>query len=247
MNETEHFIRQILQAAKSPVVAWSGGRDSTVLLHMAREIMSDIAIVWFKQNVSHEWERWCESIITAWDLTVFTYPASDTYYLPNSEGLTLIDEYSFGSARMPVLTDISGGAQCGAKISRGALPSFPYPWDVTLTGYRQSDHHSVLGYNFFPENGMQCGNTRLVTPLREWTNDDVARAYQRLGLSVPPDDCLPRCTNCLTGTGKVWCPEANAFIDSIKWEPTERLNEFRSRFVPDYKVEIDQGRGLSPQ
>lgn len=237
IEETKYSIRQILQAARNPIVAWSGGRDSMLLLHLTREIQPDIAIVWFKQNVSREWERWCESIIVEWDLQVFTYPASDTYYLPNDQGLTLIDEYSFGLDVMPVLTDVSDDVECGAKVNGTRVPSFSYPWDATLTGYRASDRHSILGSNFFPEDGTQCGNTKLFAPMRWWADTDVERVSRGLNLPQPPeDDTLHRCTNCLQpGDDEVFCSQVDGFIPRLKWDSVTALANFRTRFVPQFQ------------
>ncbi len=234
IEETKQSIQNILKTATNPVMAWSGGRDSNLLLYLARQINPEISIVWFKQNVSKEWQVWCESIIMDWDLTVFSFPVSDTYYLPNDQGLTLIDEYSFGSVVIPVLQDVKDGVECAANVSRETIPAFAYPWSETLTGYRETDKHSILGKHFFPEDGTQCGNTKLYAPLRTWIDSDVLQASKELGLPEPPaDDRLPRCTNCLQGKSeKVWCPEAQTQINSINWNPNERLNDFRQRFLP---------------
>lgn len=245
IEEAKQFIQDILDSAKNPVIAWSGGRDSTLLLHLARQIKSDIPVVWFKQNVSEEWQTWCESIIMAWDLVAYTYPASDTYFLPNDQGLTLIDEYSFGSAMMPVLQDVVDGKECGANVKREAILAFPYAWSETLTGYRNTDQHFILGQHFFPEDGSLCGNTKLYAPLRAWTDIDVVRVSEELELPAAPDDRLPCCTNCLQGKGRVFCPEVNKEIDSINWNPSARLNEFRQRFLPA-SSEVFSARGSSP-
>lgn len=246
IEEAKQNIQAVLDSAKNPVIAWSGGRDSTVLLNLARQINPEIPVVWFKQNVSKEWQKWCESVIMEWDLVCFTYPASDTYFLPNDQGLTLVDEYSFGSATMPVLTDIKsmfngrcglGVKECAANISRGSLSAFPYPWTETLTGYRETDEHFVLGKHFFPEDGTQFGNTKLFAPLRNWKDDDVMRVYKELALPLMPDERLYRCTNCLQGgSGSVYCPDEDKIIPAIKWEPTARLNDFRARFVPQFQA-----------
>lgn len=255
IEEAKRSIQSILGSAKNPVIAWSGGRDSTLLLHLTRQIKADIPVVWFKQNISEEWQTWCESIIMEWDLTVFTYPASDTYFLPNDQGLTLVDEYSFGSAMMPVLTDVKShyngkcgmaARECAVNVSRERIPAFPYAWTETLTGYRNTDHHFILGQQFFPEDGSLCGNTKLYAPLRTWTDEDVLRISREIGMPEPiPDERLYRCTNCLQGTGKVFCPEANKKIDSIKWSPKARLNEFRRRFLPA-SSEVFTTRGSRP-
>lgn len=245
IEEAKQSIRSILDTTKNPVIAWSGGRDSTLLLHLARQVKADIPVVWFKQNVSKAWLAWCESIIMEWDLVVFNYPSSDTYYLPNDElgqTLTLVDEYSFGSGQtMPVLTDVVSGSgreqpigECAAEVSREFIPAFEYPWDVTLTGYRESDSHFILGTRFFPKDGTLFGNTKLYAPLRRWADVDVARATQALRLpSSPPDERLYRCNNCLRHKDRiVFCPEVGKEIQSISWDKNQALMGFRSRFVP---------------
>lgn len=234
----QQSIWAILETAKSPVVAWSGGKDSMLLLYLTRMANPDIPIVWFRQNVSKKWRQWCESIIMDWDLTVYSYLASDSYYLPNDQGLTLVDEYSFGGGVMPILQDASGGSECAVKISPERLTAFSYPWAETLMGYKETDRHFVPGKGFFPEDGTPNGTTKLYAPMRTWTDDDVVKANRELGLpQSPSDDTLHRCTNCLQpGKGEVFCPETGGIIPRFSWDPAKALGAFRARFVPNFQA-----------
>ena len=45
------MLEHVLKEHKRPAIAWSGGKDSTVLLHMALELKPDIDVVWVNTGV----------------------------------------------------------------------------------------------------------------------------------------------------------------------------------------------------
>lgn len=46
VEKTRKLLSSVLQQHARPAVAWSGGKDSTVLLHMALEQKPDIDVLW---------------------------------------------------------------------------------------------------------------------------------------------------------------------------------------------------------
>lgn len=231
IEKARERIKELLAMAQNPAVMCSFGKDSLLLLYLAREVKPDISIVWFKQSVNKESQRFAEWVIAEWDLTVFSYAPSDKYYLPNGEGLTLVDEYSFGQTSLPVLTDTVEGESCGINLPNVRTPLFDYQFDVTLVGCKLCDEHSILGH--YCNDCWELGKTVFYAPLKDWTDDDVLEAIKVLGIPCEEvDDRLRVCTRCLQGTGEVFCPERQAMIPSFQWDKEASLAAFRNHYIP---------------
>jgi 3'-phosphoadenosine 5'-phosphosulfate sulfotransferase (PAPS reductase)/FAD synthetase len=235
MKKLRSHIKELIKRATKPAVMCSFGKDSLLLLCLAREFKPDIDVLWFPDGMNREQKRYAEKIIKDWDLTahstVYAYAPVSRYFLPNEEGLTLVDEYLFGEQRMPLLTDIAEGSNCAANISREKTECFVSPWDVILHGYKETDWHFISN-GYFPAGGFQLGDSKLYMPLRHWTDGQVLQAIKDLGIDYEQiDDSLPLCTRCLTGTGQVFCPDLKKEIPAIDWNQQEALQTFRERFL----------------
>lgn len=232
MEAIKRHLREIIVAAQHPCVMTSFGKDSLLLLHLAREVRPDISVLWFPDAMNDAQKKFAEKIIREWNLTVYAYAPSSRYFLSNETGLTLVDEYSFGEAIMPVLTDVAAGETCAANISRARTPYFMSGWDVILHGFKTTDWHA-LSRGYFPSDGFQFGAARLYAPLRDLTDEEVLRWIERLELPYEEiDDTLKMCTRCLEADGEVFCPEARTMIPAFKWDRQASLEVFRDRFLP---------------
>jgi 3'-phosphoadenosine 5'-phosphosulfate sulfotransferase (PAPS reductase)/FAD synthetase len=241
MEKILHIIKESLRDARNPALLCSFGKDSLLLLFLTLKVRPDISIIWFKQRASDDQRKFAEKIIKDWNLTVLSYAPIDSYFVPNDEGLTLIDEMSFGAVNLPLLTDTAQGSICAIHVKDEQTPFFDYGFDVTLFGYKAVDKHSIIE-NKFPS-GFDCGNTRFLAPLWNLTDEEVLQAIQDLQIPYEQfDDSLSICTRCLKSNEPVFCPEVRDFISPVQWQPEERLQEFRARFQGGN----NQGHGLSP-
>lgn len=223
-------MREILEQAKTPIVLCSFGKDSLLLLAMAREIIQDIPVLWFHRDRR---DAFAEQIIADWNLTVFDYAPADVSIVPNGDGFSLISDYAFGNgAVLPVLEDIELGEQCCGLLDKQRLINFGFGWDLTLCGWRTSDHHPVYGANqpWIPEDGAPWGNTWLMAPIRDMSDAEVYAALDRRGIPRPPEDSgINLCTRCLKGA--TFCPVEKMEIPKFDWQPQASLAAFRQRFV----------------
>lgn len=224
-------LRKALRGARRPVVLSSFGKDSVLLLALAREVRPEVDVLWYKAAADSPARRFAESVIKEWGLTTYGYAPADRYYLPAGRGLALVDEYSVGGARLPVITDVGEGEACGLELSPARTPHFGYPWDVSLVGWKEFDSHPVTGPNPFPPDGARVGPTRVYAPLREMTDGEVLDAARAMGLPLyDGPDVLPACTRCVTGEGTVFCPKERRPIESAAWDKAGALRAFRERF-----------------
>lgn len=181
-----------LKTAERPAILWSGGKDSAVLLDMALAVRPDIQVI-------HFWDRLhpdVEAAIRMLGLNVLSWSPAAQYLIPWNEGIALVNEYSFGEVRLPVLWDvIPDDRRCDLeKIKVQRTPYFDYPFDLTLWGYRKSDElHPVMPACFPKE--FQFGPTAMLAPLYDWETIDVIEAAQRLPYT-PCSDALMACERC---------------------------------------------------
>jgi len=238
METARTKIREALCKAEFPAVLWSGGKDSQLLLTLAREINPAIPVIWFRSSGR---ETFARRMIMELHLDVWNWEPSDVYVLPNDSGLSLVREQSFGNQRFPVVLDVEQGERCiGDVLPSRTLQLFPH-FDTLLLGYKDSDYHWTLGGSgFCPADGWQLGKAKVFAPLRHLSDEEVWSAIKTMG--VPYDieryegggsdpDCMSACTQCLQpGIGKVFCPKQQAEIDRVAWSPRDSLQAFRIRF-----------------
>lgn len=241
MNRARQNIKEALGGAPRPAVLYSSGKESQLLLALALATYPDVTIVWLRHALTRAQKEFGEAELMRRDLTAFSYDPQSVYYLPTPSGLKLVSEYEVGGAVLPQIRDVAEGEACGLKISRGNPMPAPWPFDVVLIGTLDSDEHPLFGRNFFPADGTLIGASRFYAPLRHLSESEV---YGALGeLNVPVDlfryggdssrdpDTLTACTRCLSGEGKVFCPDAQREIESVAWDRESALENFRLRYA----------------
>jgi hypothetical protein len=213
IEETVNYIRKTLAQAENPSVLVSFGKDSLVLLKLVRQIKPDISIFYFGDRLS----RFAESVVKENDLQVYSYAPADRYLVPNGDGYSLIDEYSFGQTRVPLISDLVPSTSCELEnLSPTRTPWFDYNADLTLWGYHQGDFHPLVE-SVFPQR-FQLGATVMDAPLYSWSERDVLGAIEELRIPYEPEvNEVQVCDNCLN--------EINATLDR-----EASLAGFHSRF-----------------
>lgn len=235
METVRQTIREVLTGAQNPAVLFSGGKDSLLLLAIAREVRQDIAAVWFRTG---EPDVELRRVLRDWDVPTFSWAPADVYLLADGVNTSLVQEYDFGTACMPIISDIRSGNSCVFNHQRDRRPEMYTDFDVLLWGAKDCDTHWIKGDGTLPTDGFELGRARVYAPLRHMTDEQVYSAIIDLGLpyTVQPDE-LPLCTACLqAGDGKVYCLAVDQPIDRVNWDPALSLATFRNRFnleVPD--------------
>lgn len=206
-------IPQLLEA-KSPAILFSGGKDSLLLLDIVRKIRPETAIVHFYDRLTPQ----VEDAIKRWDLEVLSWRPAEHYLIPWNEGLALVNEYSFGDARLPVLRDVIDGEDCQLEHRRrDTTEHFDYPFDLTYWGMKKADElHPVMPAHF--EREMQLGPTKLIAPLYDLSDAEVLSEIEQRGLLYEPfTDAVTACSRC-----REWL--------STDWDGSGALNYFAQRF-----------------
>lgn len=206
-------IAESLTTAQRPAVFVSFGKDSLLLLHLVRKINPDIPVYYFSDELS----SFAADVIQEQNLTVMSYPPADRYLVPNGEGLALIDEYSIGNERVPVVSPIVAGENCKHGVPELRMPYFPFAHDVVFWGMKQGETCEAVGTTF--EREIQLGHSKFIAPLYEMTDRDVYEALETLEIDYPEkEDEMELCNVCL-----------DAIINS-DWDQEAALAGFRQKF-----------------
>lgn len=225
--QTDILIRHALQM--NACLFLSGGQESLLLLHLLRQT-ANIPVITFAEDWTKEQLKQLEKIVLDYDLTLYTYPSANRYFLPNGDGFSLVDEYGFGGNLIPVVRDIEDAETgCLADIETRRLDMFDFGFDCVLTGFLKEDNHALIG-NPMGEVKEQ-GTITFIAPLWNWTKAEISAEIERLNLHViEKSGDLRSCAKCLGAEKEVFCHKENKMIPTIEWSPQENLEIFREKF-----------------
>lgn len=181
-----------------------------LLLWLVREVYTgSVPVIWFRTGLDESFGR---KVIKQWDLTVLRWRPSAVYTLEEVGQRTLVQEFSFGSDRLPMFTDLRlglGGKGAWETFPLLPTPTYP-PFDTLLVGWKDCDTHWAKGEAPLAKDGFMLGGSEIIAPLRHMTDEAVRSAIidHRIPFEPTPDE-LMLCTECVS---------------------TMPLEEFRSRF-----------------
>lgn len=180
----QQIIQLALKGAKRPAVLWSGGKDSTVLLDLAKRIRPDIEVIHFKLPFLPQ-------------KYAFHHVAQETYgmivhdWLPESIALThengridVCEKYNINDGELRVMRGtepMEAGKPwvCGMEWLNRPKARVVSDFDVLLCGHKSSDEDPVNGHIQLEIDKKLIGpTTEMWFPLREWNDKDIS-AYIR--------------------------------------------------------------------
>jgi hypothetical protein len=213
-------------------VLCSFGKEALLMLALAREVLPDIPVVWFREAASTEELAIGEQFIKEWGLDVYSYQPQSVYLLARDDHIALAQEYVYGEAVIPLFANLAPGERCVLTAYPGRTYRYTPPFDLLLCGYKDRDIHWLTGgADMFPAN-YHWGHAKVVAPLRHMTDDEVRAALLELKIPYhPPDSRLELCTACMTAKeDRVWCHAEQAYIPRHQWDQEQALNIFHQRF-----------------
>lgn len=203
-------IRERLATANSPIIAFSGGSDSLLLLHLVHEIDKSVPVLLFQDFWPIEHKKWVGKVIADRELTAFFYKPSMLRYTDGA----VISHYPFLGSTIPVISDVVHANKCGIDQGKRVLAKAPlaaFLWDCVFTGSRKTDSHALVPeLDFTAMPGVCC-------PIWELSDSDVTQALETLNIETSPTSSDAHyCMNCLEPEGRtVWCPKLSRNISSI--------------------------------
>ncbi len=220
-------MREIIEQAKLPAVLCSFGKDSLLLLDMAREVKPDIDVIHFGAI-----DKFAEKIIKQWNLTVYSFAPAHRSILINGETTVLVEDYSVGGAYLPVIQDVEPSEVCcGTVNDKPVLIDWEFGWTDLLIGWKATDRHDIFVNQPSIIDGSMLANVKLHVPLANWSDADVYAELEKRGIEAPEPDTDTRklCTRCLRNE-TTFCPMVGHEIPPFEWSPADSLAAFQARF-----------------
>lgn len=219
---------------KRPVLFWSGGLDSTLLLAMLREQNNYFDIVQMREFWTREQRKRADKLIALWNLKVFSYPPMSINLIGNGDEISVIQEFAVKGGRVPMAMDVIEGDRCLVELQGQRMNYPPMDWDLVLVGSRRDDTHYALN-TLIPSETWQIGETEFYAPFYHWSRDAIKRELKARGLDADEvsDEVdsgnLSFCTNCLHGKDS-FCPIENQMIPPVQWSGENNLAAFRAAY-----------------
>jgi hypothetical protein len=195
------FLDRMLETAKNPVILWSGGKDSMVVLHMLKFIMKrELPVVCWREPWMPQKLRFINRIIDEWNLEVHDYAPSAVSLCRGKEGrVDIMESYQVNSVLAPEPQHM--------LVARGTLApeenlpflcvletflarptgAYNFPWDCMIMGHKSSDDDPTVGKVPLRVDRLQVENAgTVIFPIRGWTDAEVFQYHERHG--VPHDE-----------------------------------------------------------
>jgi 3'-phosphoadenosine 5'-phosphosulfate sulfotransferase (PAPS reductase)/FAD synthetase len=217
LNELKDTLSNL--NAQRPILAWSGGKDSTFLLQLMLSMGLRFSVLTLHHLWTKEQFKFVKDMIEEHKLTVFFYaPLAVNYTRPY-----VTVDYQMGGTVIKKIMDHYHSNRCGLDAGREAVAEQhlqpPYIWDATVVGTKKSDSHELVDRFDFKD----VPGHRFIKPLWDWTNDQVVDTAEALGFKLDRRDD-PRadtghyvaCMACLETDASVYCPKEGRSIRGIK-------------------------------
>jgi hypothetical protein len=227
VDEAKNFILKTASFHKSPVIAWSGGKDSMVLLHLIRSVgISNMPLFIFREPWQPEKYTFQNEIISKWNLVCHTWHPVSSAFQQNGSEFELQNEYIFGNTMLtcpsgvvaPDFEKMPDRWVCAIDmLKRPKQQSLVVDWDVVFIGHKGCDSDPILGGDAGTRIDVKIGNhATLAFPLKQWSHEDIWRYHEEYGVPYDMDryekiggtyrekpeksknvDYVHACTNCI--------------------------------------------------
>jgi hypothetical protein len=196
INRTLDIIYRGLESPNRSAIAWSGGKDSMVLLHIMRNMMGlKFPIIFFREP----WQPWKykfqDKIIQDWGLEVYTWHPMLSAMQQSEGEFEVQNVYKFNTTTMSCPSGITEPVQgkpwvCGIDmLKRPKQESLIAPWDTVWIGHKAVDSDPIYGGDAGTR--IECrinpDQSTMFFPLRDWTHLDIWEFIENANIPIDLD------------------------------------------------------------
>lgn len=190
IREATDAIEAQISCATSPIVAFSGGKDSVLLYALTNEIRAETPVIMLSAFWSRKQKQIARQILGQFPPVTQYEFRPDEFALqghPNSDDHSLIAFYRFGSRHIPLIMDVVKAENiCAGRVFESVLAmpllKIDYLWDLTLVGTKKTDTHPL--FNGMNPAELSNSGRILFDPLARWTDAEVWEAIGLLKLKT---------------------------------------------------------------
>ncbi len=181
------LICEHLDRAETPIVMWSGGRDSQVLLWLTRVVDPTLPVFFFREPFQPEKFRFTNEIARVWNLDVRTVTPAAVDLVGQGDFLEILnlievapDTYFYLPTGVNDAQAPTADWECGCEIlAKPKARTQEWCWDTAFIGQRDDDVDPLQGAAPLPAVSVMLGPVKLVYPLKHWTEADIWEATRQ--------------------------------------------------------------------
>lgn len=180
IQETIRLLNIGLRESRKPVIAWSGGKDSTVLLFIARQIMPDIDILHFKTPFMPERYKHHHNVIENSNGNVYSWPPTSVGIRVAQAGIEMVETYGVNDGWIKVFKHIQppvNGKKFACAKDWLSIPKVVAysDFDCVFVGHKSSDVDPLGGQVPLMATSRRIGkNVKVWYPLHHWDDSDIS-------------------------------------------------------------------------
>jgi 3'-phosphoadenosine 5'-phosphosulfate sulfotransferase (PAPS reductase)/FAD synthetase len=252
VKETAELIQRELEKCSRPAIAWSGGKDSMVMLFLVRQFSPDIPVLYFKGFPSATKHEFVKRIARELKLNLVLPEPKFKDLIAKDGKVELIQMYEIAAGRLMYFPVEAEPQHIPTPMSHCVVEEFlkytnppVMGFDGIFVGHRGDDVDPTLGEVKLMEEVVEMDNLRVVYPLKHWTERDIWEFSAKMlipqnverysGDMKSNNDYFEACFECLkpAPTTGVFCPKKGRVIPRVGNEMglEERREKYRDQLV----------------
>lgn len=258
LTKAINLIRSAYSHGKYPVVAWSGGKDSMVLLHLIRCLGYNPEVFLMREPWQPSKYDFQNRVISDWNLVCHYWNPAVSEFQQNGDEFEIQNDYYIRDEFLTCPTGITKPQdgfrfECAIDmLKRPKQECIDANWDTIFIGHKGCDSDPIIGGDAGTRIDVRrTPGLSLYFPLKDWTHDDVWDYIEKNNVPWDSDryekvdgkysekedrtknvDYVHACTACIdrrTAGQNVYCPKFGGIVQNVS-----HLVPWYNKQLPNY-------------